>query len=178
MAAPVHSSTQAAPHGGAGGGFPPFQTHTFGSQLLWLAITFGLLYVLMSRVALPRVASILADRGKKIEADLAEAAKLKSQSDDAIAAYEKSLADAKAKAQTIAAETHAKLAAETETRRKALEADLAEKLTASDKALAARKAEAMKNVRGIAIEATGDIVAKLTGKAPAKGEIEAAIGQA
>src|SRR5438477_13060171 len=85
-----------------GGGFPPFQSETFASQLLWLAITFIALYLLMSRVALPRIGTILDKRKGRIDGDLAEAARLKDQSDAAIAAYEKSLADARSRAQTLA----------------------------------------------------------------------------
>src|SRR5438067_12721483 len=75
-----------------GAGFPPFNSHTFASQLLWLALLFVALYVLMSRVALPRVGSILEERRRHIGADLAEAQRFKDASDAAIAGDEKSLA--------------------------------------------------------------------------------------
>ena len=92
----------------ARGGFPPFNPQTFASQLFWLAITFVLLYVLMARLALPRVGAIIDDRQKRIAGDLAEAERLKEQSDAAVAAYEKALADARARAQAIANETRDK----------------------------------------------------------------------
>ena len=77
--APVESVHQEVhqPQEGHHGGFPPFESHTFGSQLLWLAITFGALYFLMSRIALPRVASILETRSDRIASDLGEAQRLK-----------------------------------------------------------------------------------------------------
>src|SRR5580658_9955145 len=100
--------------------FPPFQSVNFPSQLVWLAVTFVLLYALMSRIALPRIASILADRDKRIADDIAAANRLKEQSDAAHAAYEKALADARTRAQTIANETHQREAAAAEETNKRL----------------------------------------------------------
>src|SRR6478752_6234266 len=87
---------------GGHGAFPPFQKDTFASQLVWLTVTFVLLYVLMAKIALPRIGSILAARSKHISDDLSAAEKLKEQSDAAHAAYEKELSDAHARAQAIA----------------------------------------------------------------------------
>src|SRR5262245_53914195 len=83
------------------GVFPPFDSQTFPSQLLWLSVIFVLLYVLMAKVALPRIASIIEERRKHVEDDLAEAQRFKEQSDAVIAAHERALADARAHAQTI-----------------------------------------------------------------------------
>ena len=143
--------------------FPPFNKETFASQLFWLALIFVLLYVLMSRVALPRVGGIIAARSDKIAADLAEAQKLKDESDKANAAYEKTLADARGQAQTLAAKTRDKLMAEADERRKALEAQLAGKLADAEKTIAATKKAAMTNVRGIATDAASAIVERLIG---------------
>src|SRR5215813_10982123 len=88
------------PASGQGREFPPFERQTFPSQLFWLALTFILLYLLMSRVALPRINSILEERRKRVEADLAEAQRRKDESDATILAGEKALADARARAQT------------------------------------------------------------------------------
>jgi F-type H+-transporting ATPase subunit b len=170
----THASTEA--HGGSGV-FPPFDAHTFGSQLLWLAIAFGALYVLMSKVALPRVARILEDRETRVAGDLEAANTLKGQTDAAIAAYEKALADARAKAQAIAGETRDKLAGETDARRKALEADIATKLAAAEAQIAVSKSKAMESVYGIAVDAAQAIVARLVGQAPATGDVEAAVGR-
>jgi F-type H+-transporting ATPase subunit b len=136
-----------------GGGkppFPPFNKETFASQLVWLALTFVLLYVLMSRIALPRVGAIIAARSEHIAADLAEAQKLKDETDKAIAAYEKTLADARADAQALAAQTRDKLMAAANERRKSLEGKLNEKLAEAETTIAATKAAAMTNVRAIA----------------------------
>ncbi len=71
--------------------FPPFDATTFASQLLWLAITFGVLYYLMARVAVPRIAGIIEDRRDRIASDLDMADRLKTDSEEALAAYEKAL---------------------------------------------------------------------------------------
>ena len=116
MAEPAHTTSTGHPAEGGHGGFPPFQSETFASQLFWLAIAFVLLYALMSKLALPRVASIIDNRQKHISDDLAEAARFKGESDAAVAAYEKALADARARAQVIAAETRELQAAEADKR--------------------------------------------------------------
>jgi F-type H+-transporting ATPase subunit b len=167
------TGTEAKPPGEHGVGFPPFQKDTFGSQLLWLAITFGLLYLIASKLALPRVGGIIADRRARIDNDLAEAAGMKQAADAAIASYEKSLAGARAKAQTIAAQTRDKIAAEAEARRKEVEANLQAKLAAAEQTIQATRTGAMSNVQGIAKDAAIAIVAQLTGKAPTE---EAAAG--
>ena len=97
------------------GNFPPFDADSFASQLVWLAIAFVVLYVLMAKLALPRVGAIIEGRQKRIEGDLADAEKLKGQSEAALATYEKALADARARAQAIANETRERQAAQAPT---------------------------------------------------------------
>ncbi len=140
MAEPAHKTgTEAVPKG-EHGGFPPFQAQNFASQLVWLAIAFVLLYVLMAKLALPRVGAAIETRQKRIDDDIAEAGRLKQDSDAAIAAYEKALADARARAQTIASEMREKQAAEAEATRKRLEDQLNAKLADAEKSIAATKA--------------------------------------
>src|SRR5690349_19319731 len=117
MATEAHTEV---PHEGKGQ-FPPFNPSTFASQLVWLAVAFVVLYVLMARLALPRIGKIIENREGVIKGDLAEAEQLKAQSDEAVAAYEKALADARNRAQAIAAETRDRQAKEAEANRKALE---------------------------------------------------------
>src|SRR4051794_36281818 len=123
-AAQKTAATEQVPSAEHGGGFPPFQKDTFASQILWLVLTFVALYLLMSRVALPRIGAIFEDRKRHIDGDLAEAQRLKGESDAAIAAYEKSLADARARAQVLANETRTREAAAAEAARKELDATL------------------------------------------------------
>lgn len=158
--------------------FPPFQRDTFASQLVWLAITFVVLYVLVARVALPRVGGIFAARRGKIDDDLGQARQRREESDAALAAYEKALADAHARGQAIAAETHARLTAEAEARRKTLETELNGKLAQAEQAIAATKQAAMANVRGIATETAAAIVERLIGSTPAEPAVAAAVDDA
>jgi F-type H+-transporting ATPase subunit b len=161
--------------GGHKGTFPPFDSHTFASQLVWLVITFVLLYVVLAKVALPRVGGIIAERQKRIDDDLAQANSFKTQSDSAIAAYEKALADARNRAQSIANDMREKQTAEAESVRKKIEDQFNVKLADAEKAIAATKQAAMANVRGIATDAAKAIVERLTGKAAADTAIDAAI---
>jgi F-type H+-transporting ATPase subunit b len=161
--------------GGHGGGFPPFQKETFASQLFWLVIAFVLLYVLMSKLALPRVGSIIEARRARIDGDLAAANELKTSADAAMAAYEKSLAEARNRAQTIGNETRDRLNAEAEKSRKALDEQLNIKLAEAEKTIAATKTSAMSNVRSIATDAASAIVTRLTGTAPADAAVAGAI---
>ena len=157
--------------------FPPFQTETFASQLMWLAVTFAALYLLMARVALPRIAAIMEARRQRIEDDLKEAQRLREEADAALAAYEKALAEARARAQAIAAETREKLNAEADRRRKELERELGSRLAEAEKAIAGTKQAAMANVRGIATEATSAIIERLLGSAPAPAAVEKAVSE-
>lgn len=177
MAQPTHAGTEApsAPHGG---GFPPFKSETYPSQLLWFAISFVALYVLVARLALPRMRAILADRRTRIDADFAEAARMKTEADAAVAAHEKALADARARAHAIAAETRERLAAESDAHRKSVEHELAARLAEAEKSISASKAAAMANVRGVAVETAGAIVARLIGTPPESGAVAKAVDRA
>jgi len=172
MAEPTAHSQAPAGHPA----FPPFQAEHFPSQLAWLAVSFVLLYVLMSKVALPRIGSIFAERSQRIGDDLKAAERLKEQSDAAHAAYEKALADARARAQSIAGETRVQQASEAAATQKRLEAQLQERLAAAEQSISATRSAAMGNVRGIAADAASAIVERLIGKTPAAHDVAAALG--
>jgi F-type H+-transporting ATPase subunit b len=161
--------------GGHKAPFPPFQKDTFASQLVSLAVAFAALYLIVSRIALPRVGSLLDERQNAIEADLAEAQKLKDASDAALKAYESELATARSRAQAIGTETREKLNAASEAERKMLEDRLTLKLTQAEKTIASTREAAMKNVRGIAAEAAAAIVQRLTGVLPDGKSVERAV---
>lgn len=175
MATSTHTEV---PSSHAKGAFPPFDPTTFPSQLVWLVLTFAILYALMAKVVLPRLGGIIDDRQNRISGDIAEAGKLKAESEAAVAAYEKALAEARARAQVIAAETHDKQAAEAETTRKALEDQLNAKLAEAEKTIASTKQKAMAEVRGIATDAAKTIVERLIGKAPADAAVASAVDSA
>jgi F-type H+-transporting ATPase subunit b len=168
----AHTEAPGAPHKAP---FPPFERETFPSQLFWLAICFIALYVMTARLVRPRVGGIIESRSRRIADDLAEASRFKGEAEAAMAAYEKALADARARSQTIAGETRDKLQAEADRNRKALEDQLAVKLADAEKAIAATKNAAMANVRGIAAEAAAAIVTRLTGVTAPEATIGAAL---
>src|SRR5882757_3599819 len=174
-----HGEAKAATaHTGAEGGghsFPPFQKDTFASQLVSLAIAFVALYLIVSRIALPRVGSLLDERQNAIEGDLAAAQKLKDDSDSALKAYESELAAARSRAQAISTETREKLNAAAEAQRKTLEDQLSVKLADAEKTIASTREAAMSNVRGIAAEAAAAIVQRLTGIMPDGKAVDSAV---
>jgi F-type H+-transporting ATPase subunit b len=161
--------------GGHAGAFPPFESSTYASQLVSLVIAFVALYIIVSRIALPRVGAVIDARQDRIEGDLAEAQKLKDESEAALKAYEADLAAARSKAQAIGAETREKLNAASEAERKTLEDKLAAKLADAEKTIAATRATAMSNVRGIAADAASAIVQRLTGTTPDGSTVASAV---
>jgi F-type H+-transporting ATPase subunit b len=158
--------------------FPPFQRETFVSQLVWLVIAFALLYALVAKLALPRVGGIFAARQERKDTDVGQARQFREDADAALAAYEKALADAHSRGQSIASETHTRLTAEGEARRKTLEAELNAKLAEAEKQISATKQAAMANVRAIAADAAAAIVERLIGTAPSEPAVAAAVDDA
>jgi F-type H+-transporting ATPase subunit b len=158
--------------------FPPFNSETFASQLLWLAITFIVLFVLLKRVALPRIGGILKERADRIAGDLEQAQRAKAESEAAVVGYEKALAAARSNANTIAekARNEAKAAADAE--RTATEAELNKKIAASEEGIRAIKQRALSEVNAIASDAATAIVKALTGGDVAKGEADSAVSDA
>jgi F-type H+-transporting ATPase subunit b len=178
MATSAHTEAPGGHGGGHKGAFPPFQSETFASQLVWFAVCFVLLYLLMSKVALPRVGGIIAARRDRVEGDLKTAQTLREKADAELAAYEKALADARGGAQAIANETRDKLNAEADKNRKRLEGELGAKLAQAEKTIATTKQAALSNVRAISIDATAAIVERLIGTRPASQTLETAVDAA
>ena len=157
------------------GHFPPFDTVTFASQLLWLAICFGIFYYLMSKVALPRISGILEVRRDRIAKDLEEANRLKDESDAAIAAYEQELAEAKSRAHTIAHEAREKAKAEAEAERAKVDKKLGDQLAKAEDKIATLKSEAMAEVDGIATDTVSTLVTQLIGEKVTDAEVAKAV---
>lgn len=155
--------------------FPPFATETYPSQLFWLAITFGLFYLFLKRVVLPRIGSILEVRSDRIAQDLDEAARLKEEADAAIAAYEQELADARKKAGAIAQDASAGAKAEAEAERKKVEESLEAKLGDAEARIAKIKETAVGEVGAIAEETAEAIVQQLVGGSVDKKALQTAV---
>lgn len=155
--------------------FPPFDAKNFPSQILWFVIAFTILYVVMSRVALPRMKKIIEQRADRIESDLAAAHKMQEEARRAAEAYEKTLAEARARSRELANQTRAKVKLEQEAKRREIEAELDAKLKASELQIAETKAKAMGSVGQIANEAAAAIVEHFTGKPADRTAVAAAI---
>lgn len=157
--------------------FPPFDATTFASQILWFAIAFGALYLLMSRIAIPQIGSIIDKRKARIEGDLKEAERLRGETDKAVAAYEQALADARKNAHGIAEETRASIKADLDGKRKVVEDDLSKKIAEAEGRIAANKNDALGRVNEIAAETAAALVTQLTGEANAA-DVNAAVAEA
>lgn len=160
---------------GAEGGFPPFDASTFPSQILWLVITFGLFYLFMKRVVLPRIGSILETRRDRIAQDLNEANRLKEEADQAFATYEQELADARGKAHEIAQAARDAAKADADTERNNVEAEMTERIEKAEAEIAKVKETALAEVDAIAAETTATIVTHLIGGTVAKTKVTAAV---
>jgi F-type H+-transporting ATPase subunit b len=154
---------------------PQLNPLDWGPQLIWLLITFGILYLLMVYVALPRIGGVIEARAAHIAKDLATADSLRRETEEAIAAYEQALAEAKQKAHAIVDEGRAKLKEETAAERAKLESELGKKSAEAEARINEAKTSAMREVNNVAADVAADIVRQLIGIAPAKAEIEKAV---
>lgn len=142
---------------------PQLDFATFAPQLIWLTLVFGVLYLVMARVALPRIATVIEERRDRVADDLDTAAQLKSDTDDAITSYETALAEARAHAHSIAQETRDRLTAETDAHRADLEGQLAARIADAEKRIDATKTQALTNVRDVAVDVADAITQQLLG---------------
>lgn len=152
----------------AGPGMPQLDVTTFGNQIFWLLVALVVIYFVLSRVALPRIAGILSARQGTITNDLAAAEDLKTKAAEAEAAYDKALADARAEAQRIAGETRAAIQGDLDAAIAKADAEIAAKAAESEKAIADIRAGAQEAVVEVAKDAAKDIVALMGGKADAR----------
>jgi len=157
------------------GGLPQLNQPDFVPQLFWLAVTFGLLYFVMSRIALPRIGEVIEERKDRIQRDLAAAERLKGETEKALETYEKALADARSNASAIARETRGALSTEVEKERKAIEVQLAKKLADAEASIGATKDKALASVKDIAGDTVASIVSALTNLSVSKDEVNKAL---
>lgn len=154
---------------------PQLNPESFPSQLFWLAVTFIILYVLMTWIGLPRLAGVLEARRRRREEDLARAAEMQAQAEAANQEFQRAMAEARAQAQAVLKETSDRLAAEAAERQRALAASLAEQIDEAERRIAATKQQALAEVRGIAVDVGRSVVEKLTGAAPDEAGVAAAV---
>ena len=160
------------------GAFPPFDGTWYPSQLLWLAITFVALYLVLARVAIPRIGGILKGRADRIAGDLESAGKAKAASEAALTGYEKALASARANAGAIAEGARGEAKAKAEAERRVIEADLGRKLSEAEARIAEIKSRALAEVNAIASETATAIVKALIDADVGKADSDAAVAAA
>ena len=163
LASGLVSAVPALAAEGEKAGLPQLDPAVFSPQLIWLAITFVLLYLLMSRLALPKIAATLANRQQKLEGDLARAERVKAEAESVLAAYEKAMTDARVKAQALTGQAVADVAAELAKREAAFAAELNARTAEAEKQINATKDAALTEIRSVAAELTQSIVRKVAG---------------
>lgn len=163
MATETHSAEAASAPG-----MPQLDFSTWGNQIFWLILALIAIYLILSRVALPRIGAVLAERSGTITNDLAAAEDLKAKAVEAEETYNKALADARAEAQRIVEEAKAEIKSDLDVAIAKADAEIAAKSAESEKAIAEIRASAMENVKEVARDTAKEIVAALGGKADAK----------
>jgi F-type H+-transporting ATPase subunit b len=158
------------------GGFPPFDTTTFPSQLFWLAITFAFLFTVLWRVAGPRINGAITNRRGVINGAIAEAGKARGDAEAAQAAYEVALAGARARANALAEETRQKLNGEIAKAKAEADARAHDAVAAADARIAGTRETAKTHVKTAARDAAIAIVERLTGDKVSADDAAAAIG--
>lgn len=157
---------------------PQLDVSTFAPQLVWLAISFIALYLLMSRLGLPRVDAIIEARRKRLDDDLARAAAMKAEAEAVIAAYQRTLAEARAQAQAAVKERTDRFAAEAAERQRQLAAALTEQTRAAEREIGAAKERAFAEIRNVAVDVARSVTEKLTGSAADEAKLAPAVDRA
>ncbi|MGH1354691.1 MAG: F0F1 ATP synthase subunit B' [Thalassovita sp.] len=172
MATETH---EAAGHAAeAAPGMPQLDFSNWGNQIFWLLVTLVVIYFVLSRIALPRIAAVLAERQGTITNDIAAAEELKAKAVEAEEAYNKALADARVEAQRIVVETKAEIQADLDAATAKADAQIAEKVAEGEKAIAEIRANALESVKDVAKDTTAEIIAALGGDADTK-TVDAAV---
>lgn len=154
---------------------PQFDPTYFAPQVVWLGITFLALYLLMSKLILPRMTGILAQREDRIDGNLQRAEALKEEAAQVLASYQKAIADARAQAQTALAKAAADIAAETAVREAEFAKKMADQTAAAEAGIRAAKTQALADVRGIAAEVAALMAGKLVGSSADAGTVVQAV---
>jgi F-type H+-transporting ATPase subunit b len=154
---------------------PQLEIADFLPQLFWLAVSFILLYVLMSRLALPKVATVLAERDRQIEEDLARAERLKREADETLKAYATALTEARSEAQNLHRQASAEMTALAAKREQAFAAEIGARTREAEERIGAAKQRTLADLPTVASEVADSAFRRLTGEAPAPDRVTAAV---
>lgn len=163
--------------GEGGGTLPQLEIGTFPTQVFWLFVTFAVLYIAMSKVAIPRIADVLEERQERIADDLEKAEKMKADAEEVRANYEQALADARAESLAQTRKTADEIAAANAKAEAAAAKEAADRVKAAEDSIAAARAEALANVKGMASEVAGEAVKKLIGVTVSASDLDKAVGK-
>lgn len=144
-------------------GMPQLDPANFAPQLVWLVIIFFALYLIMAKIALPKVSAVIDERQRRITGDLDEAERLKRETDKAISDYEKALSQARANAQSTSTVAHDQIMSKINAERAKAEAAANDKLKAAETAIITARKAALANVETVAADAARDIVKRVSG---------------
>jgi F-type H+-transporting ATPase subunit b len=150
----------------------------YAPQVVWLAITFVALYLILSRLALPGIARTLGDREGRLNGDLAAAERLKGEAEAALGAYQKAIAEARLKGQVELKQAAASMAAEAAKRESAFAGEVNARTKTAEAAIASAKTAALADIRSMASEAARQLVTRLSGAEPAAVELTQALAAA
>ena len=159
-------------------GLPQLDTSKFAPQVIWLAISFTLLYVLMARVALPRIGQVLEERQDRINDNLEKAETLKTEADGVAEAYEGALAEARAEAQAILHQAAERMAADAAERHARLSERLETEIKAGEARIAEAREKAVANIRQVVVEVAGAAAERLSGRKLDGKALETAVDRA
>ena len=154
---------------------PQLDPSTFGSQLFWLLVCFGALYLVLSFIVIPRIAKTLAARAETLEGNLAEAENLRVQAEAALKAYEDALAEARSRALVLAQEMRADVQAETDRQKAELDTKLAEQAAAADAALMKSRDAAMAGLKDAAAALVDDVIEAIGSDKASDGDVAKAL---
>lgn len=151
-----------AAHGGAeAAGMPQLDFSTYPNQIFWLVFALVVLYLIITKVALPRIGGTIEDRHEVISNDLEAAADLKLKAEEAEVAYNQALADARSEAQRIAAETKAAIQTELAAATEVAEAEIAAQSAESEARIAEIRDGATQSVEEVAGDTAAALIATL-----------------
>lgn len=157
---------------------PQFDPSTFASQLFWLLVMFVALYWIISRVAVPRIGEVLDQRARVIQDDLDRATQLKAETDAAVAAYDKAMADARAQAYEHMKVIQADMKAVADKQTAEVTAQVTQQIAEAEGRIAQAKQTALDSLKTISADTARDVVGKLAGLSPDAGSVDAAIAAA
>jgi F-type H+-transporting ATPase subunit b len=173
MAAPATTTGTVAQH--KSGGFPPFNTSTYPSQIFWLTVIFTALLLVMWRVAVPRIAGVIGERKGRIQGELAKAEESRKQAEHAAAAYQAPILEARERARAASEAARSEMARESERANASANEDVQRKTTEAQDRIAAMQKEARAHIAAAAEDAVVEIVSRLTGDTISRDEAAAAV---